>query len=186
MDIGVRTFCEEMCRENGTAGLPGENSRKHCRHYRDTTDGKKLLMLWLTVRLNSLWAWTRCGYEIVEVGGVDVADGDDAEVGCGGGVEGEAGAGDGQRGEGGAGGSLREEDGDFVLVDGEEEKGGGLAVEVGEVGAFEGGVGWEAGGVGEVEAEGETALEPGFDGVAIGGDDLRGRCAGEGGEVLVE
>jgi hypothetical protein len=33
------------------------------------------------------------GYEVVEVGGVDVANGDDAEVGCGGGVEGEASAG---------------------------------------------------------------------------------------------
>ena len=41
-------------------------------------------------------------------------------------------------------------------------------------------------GVGKVEAEGETALEPGLDGVTIGGDDLWGRCAGEGGEVLVE
>jgi hypothetical protein len=33
------------------------------------------------------------GPEDVEVGGVDVADGDDAQVGCGGGVEGEACAG---------------------------------------------------------------------------------------------
>jgi hypothetical protein len=49
---------------------------------------------------------------------------------------------------------LREEDGDLVLVDGEEERGRGLAAEVGEVGAFQGGVGGQAGGVGEVEAEG--------------------------------
>jgi hypothetical protein len=33
------------------------------------------------------------GQEVVEVGGFDVADGDDAQVGCGGGVEGEACAG---------------------------------------------------------------------------------------------
>jgi hypothetical protein len=33
------------------------------------------------------------GKEVVEVGGVDVADGDDAQVRCGGGVEGEACAG---------------------------------------------------------------------------------------------
>jgi hypothetical protein len=72
-----------------------------------------------------------------------------------------------------------------VLVDGEEEESGGLIVEVGEIGAFEGGVGGKGGGVGEVEAEGETALEPGLDGVAVGGDDLWGGGAGEGGEVLV-
>ncbi len=114
-------------------------------------------------------------YEVVEVGRVDVADGDDAQVWCGGGVEGEACAGGGERREGEASGSLGEEDGDLVLMDGEEEKGRGLAVEVGEVGAFEGGVGGQGGGVGEVEAEGETALEPGFDGVAVGRDDLRGR-----------
>ena len=125
-------------------------------------------------------------YEVVEVGRVDVADGDDAQVWCGGGVEGEACAGGGERREGEASGSLGEEDGDLVLVDGEEEKGRGLAVEVGEVGAFEGGVGGKGGGVGEVEAEGETALEPGFDGVAIGGDDLWGGCGRERGEVLVE
>ena len=82
--------------------------------------------------------------------------------------------------------ALREEDGDLVFVDGEEEQGGGLAVEVGEVCAFEGGVGGQGVGVGEVEAEGKTTLEPGFDGVAVGGDDLRGGSAGESGEVLVE
>ena len=91
-----------------------------------------------------------------------------------------------QRGEGGAVGALGEEDGDLVFVDGEEEQGCGLAVEVGEVCAFEGGVGGQGCGVGQVKAEGETALEPGFDGVAVGGDDLRGGSAGEGGEVLVE
>ena len=124
--------------------------------------------------------------ELIEVRGIDVADGDEAQVWGGSHAEGEAGEGARDCGEGGAGGSLREEEGDLVLVDGEEEKSGGLAVQVGEVGAFEGGVGGHGRGVGEVEAEGETALEPGFDGVAVGGDDLRGRGARDGGEVLVE
>ena len=82
------------------------------------------------------------GYEEIEVGRVDVADGDDAEVWCGGGLEGEACVGARQGGEGGAGCPLREEDGDLVFVDGEEKQGGGLTVEVGEVCPFEGGVGW--------------------------------------------
>ena len=82
-----------------------------------------------------------CGDEVVEVGGVDVADSNDAKVGCGGGVEGEACAVVRQSGEGEASGALREEDGDLVFVDGEEEQGGGLAIEVGEVCAFEGSVG---------------------------------------------
>jgi hypothetical protein len=71
------------------------------------------------------------GYEVVEVSGVDVADGDDAQVGCVGGAEVEAGEGARECGEGGAGRSLREEEGDLVFVDGEEEQSGGLAVEVG-------------------------------------------------------
>jgi hypothetical protein len=41
------------------------------------------------------------GYEVVEVGWVDVADGDDAQVGCGGGAEVEAGEGGRECGEGG-------------------------------------------------------------------------------------
>jgi len=80
-------------------------------------------------------------YEKIEVGWIDVADGNDAQVMGGGGVEGEARAGARQRGEGGAVGALREEDRDLVFVDGEEEQGRGLAVEIGEVCAFEGGVG---------------------------------------------
>jgi len=72
-----------------------------------------------------------------------------------------------------------------VLVDGEEEQSRGLVVEVSKVCAFESGIGGKGGGVGKVEAEGETALEPWFYGVAVGGDDLRGRGAGESGEVLV-
>jgi hypothetical protein len=126
------------------------------------------------------------GYEVIEVGGVDVTDGDDAEVWGGGGAEGEAGASVWKRSESGTGGFLREEDGDLMLVDSEEEQGGGLAVEVGEVGAFEGGVGWESRGVGKVEAEGEAALEPRLDGVTVGGDDLWGGGAGERGEVLIQ
>ena len=82
------------------------------------------------------------GHEEIKVGWVDVADGDDAEVWCGGGLQGEACAGAGHRGEGGAGSPLREEDGDLVFVDSEEKQGGGLTVEVREVCPFEGGVGW--------------------------------------------
>jgi hypothetical protein len=136
--------------------------------------------------LKGLLCLDESGHEVIEVGGVDVADSYDAQVGCGGGAEVEAGEGAPECGEGGARRSLREEEGDLVFVDGEEEKGRGLAVEVGEVGAFEAGVGGEGGGVGEVKAKGETALEPGFDSVTVGGDDLGGGCAGEGGQVLVE
>ena len=73
-----------------------------------------------------------------------------------------------------------------MFVDGEEEQRCRFAVEVGEVGTFEGGVGGQGFGVREVEAEGETTLEPGLDGVAVGGDDLWGGSGGERGEVLVE
>ena len=68
------------------------------------------------------------GQEVVELGWVDVADGDDAQVWCGGGVKVESCSGAGQCGEAGAGGSLREEDGDLVFVDGEEEQSCGLIV----------------------------------------------------------
>jgi len=72
------------------------------------------------------------------------------KVRCGGGAEVEACEGARECGERGARRSLCEEEGDLMLVDGEEEQGGGLAVEVGEVGAFEGGVGgggrWRRGG----------------------------------------
>jgi hypothetical protein len=61
-----------------------------------------------------------------------------------------------------------------------------MAVEVGEVGAFGGGVGGEGGGLREVKTEGETALELGFDRVTVGGDDLGSGSAGEGGQMLVE
>jgi hypothetical protein len=43
--------------------------------------------------LGGLLCLNQSGYEIVEVGWVDVADRDDAQVWCGGGVEGEACAG---------------------------------------------------------------------------------------------
>lgn len=80
------------------------------------------------------------GHEVVEVGGVDVADGDDAQVRGSRGTEIEARAGAGESDECGAGGSLRNKDGDFMFVKSEEEQGCGLAVEVGEVRALEGGV----------------------------------------------
>ena len=92
----------------------------------------------------------------------------------------------GLRGDVGGERALGDEDGDLVFVDGEEELGYWFAVEVGEVCAFEGRVGGQGCGVGKVEAEGETALEPGFYCVTIGGDDLWGCCGGEGGEVLVK
>jgi hypothetical protein len=75
-------------------------------------------------------------YEKIEVGWIDVADSNDAQVGGGGGVDGEARAGARQRGEGGAVGALREKDRDLVFVDGEKEQGRRLAVEIGEVRAF--------------------------------------------------
>lgn len=39
---------------------------------------------------------------------------------------------------------------------------------------------------GKVEAEGNFALEPGLDSVAVGGEDLRRSGVGEGGHVLIE
>ena len=73
-----------------------------------------------------------------------------------------------------------------MFVDGEEEQSRRLPVEIGEVSAFEGRVRRQACGVGKIEAEREAALEPGLDGVAVGGDDLWDGGSGEGGEVLVE
>jgi hypothetical protein len=61
----------------------------------------------------------QCGDEILEVSGVDVADRDDTQLGCGGGAEVEAGESARECGKDGAGRSLREEEGDLVLVDGE-------------------------------------------------------------------
>jgi hypothetical protein len=101
-------------------------------------------------------------------------------------VDGKARAAARQSGEGWVGGSLHEEDGDLVFVNGKKEQSRRLAVEVGKVCAFEDGIWWKSGGVGKIEAEGKTALEPGFDGVTVTGDDLWGGCAGKGGEVLVE
>jgi hypothetical protein len=65
------------------------------------------------------------GQELVEVGWVDVADADDAQVGCGGGAEGEADEGARECGERVAGRTLCEEEGDLMLVDGEEEQAAG-------------------------------------------------------------
>ena len=83
-------------------------------------------------------------------------------------MDGESCAGFWKRGKDGSGRPLDEEDRDLVFVDCEEEQSCGLAVEVGEICALERGVGWESFQIGEIEAEGETALEPGFDGVAVG------------------
>lgn len=71
-------------------------------------------------------------------------------------------------------------------MDGEEQQGCGLVVDVGEVGAFEDAIGRQGLGFGQVEAEGEASLEPGLDGVAVGRDDLGLNTAGERGEMLVE
>lgn len=82
-------------------------------------------------------------------------------------MEREARASTGQCGEGGIGGPLREEDGDPVFVGGEEEQSRRLTIDVGEVCALKSTVGGQGVGIGEVEAEWETALEPRFDGVAV-------------------
>ena len=124
--------------------------------------------------------------KIVEVGRVDVTNGDDTEILSGGRVESKACASAWKSGDGGAGRSLGEKDGDLVFVNREEKQSCGLVVEVGQVCSFERGIGRQGRGVGEVEAEGETTLEPGFYRVAVGGDDLWGRGARESGEMLIE
>ena len=73
-----------------------------------------------------------------------------------------------------------------MFVDGEQQQSRWLVVDVGQVCAFESRVGRQSDGVGEVEAEGQTALEPGLDGMAIGRDHLRRRSTRESSEMLVE
>ena len=73
-----------------------------------------------------------------------------------------------------------------MFVDGEEEQGRWSAVEIGEVCAFEGRVGGQGFAIGKVHAKRDTAPEPRLHGVAISREDLWGRSAGEGGEVLVK
>ena len=73
-----------------------------------------------------------------------------------------------------------------MFVDGEEQQGRRLAFEIGQVRAFEGRVRRKGLGIGKIEAERKAALEPGFDGVAIGRDHLRCRSAGESAEMLIE
>jgi hypothetical protein len=126
------------------------------------------------------------GYQRIEIGGVDVADGDDAEVLRRGGVDGKSEAGARECRETGAAESLRKENRDLVFVDSEKEQRSGLSLEIGKVRPFEGRVRWEHLSIGEIEAKGKAALEPGFHGMAIGRNDLRGRCAGKSCEVLVE
>src|SRR3984885_3504382 len=126
------------------------------------------------------------GYQRIEIGGVDVADGDDAELLRRGRVDGKSGAGARQRRDTGTAESLRKENRDFVFVDSEEEQRSGLSLEIGKVCALEGRVWRESLSIGKIEAEGKAALEPGFHGMAIGRNDLRGRCVGKGSEVLVE
>jgi hypothetical protein len=48
------------------------------------------LNAWIVVCSDRLLCLDQSGHEDVDVGWVDVADGDDAQVCCGGGVEGEA------------------------------------------------------------------------------------------------
>lgn len=125
-------------------------------------------------------------YQRIEIGGVDVADGDDAEVLRRGGVDGKSRAGARECRETGTAESLRKENRDLVFVDSEEEQRSGLSLDIGKIRPFEGRVRWESLSIGKIEAEGKPALKPGFDRMAIGGNDLRGRCAGKGGEMLVE
>ena len=70
-----------------------------------------------------------------------------------------------------------------MLADAVEQQGRGLIVEIGEVGAFELCVDGKI--IREIEAEGELALEPGFDGVPVRRDDLRRLVGGERGDVLI-
>ena len=64
----------------------------------------------------------------------------------------------GQHGGDGTTGALCEEDRDLVLMNSEEEQRCGLSIQVGEIAAFESGVGGKN--VGQVKAEGQLALEP--------------------------
>lgn len=139
-----------------------------------------------TSRLKGRLCPNQSRYEEIKIGRVYVADCNDAQIGCGGGVDGESCASSRQRSEDGDVCPLSEEDGDLVFVDGKEKQGCRLAVEVGEVPAFKSGVGGQSFRIGQVKAEGKTALEPGFDGVAVRRDDLWDGSAGERGEVLVE
>ena len=116
------------------------------------------------------------GGELGEAGGIDVADGDDFKI-AGRAIDDVEACAVGLRGGGQGCGFLADEDGDAVLSDGIKELGDGLVAEVGEVGSVEGGVAGKV--VGKVEAEGNFALEPGFYGVAIRGDDIKRIGAGE-------
>src|SRR5215472_16484961 len=110
------------------------------------------------------------GEQTVELGRVHVADSDQAEIADGDGAESEAGA-------GGIGWRydvlLSDEDGDLVLACGEEKERGWMVCEPGEVGSLQGRAGRKCGRVREVKTEGQLALEPGLDRVAVGREHLR-------------
>jgi hypothetical protein len=103
----------------------------------------------------------------IEIRRVDVTDSKNAKVWGGSGINRKTRMVTRQRIENGAVRSLRQEDGNPVLVDGEEKQRSGLTVEIGKIGTLESGVEGQRYRVGQIEAERKTALKPGFDGVAI-------------------
>ena len=122
----------------------------------------------------------------IKIGGVDVTHGDDLEVARGRGLDRESRTHARQRNEVGTAGSLGNKDRDLMFVDGEQQQGRRLPFEISQVRAFEGRIRRKGLGIGKIEAERKAALEPGFDSVAIGRNDLRRRAAGESAEVLIE
>ena len=122
----------------------------------------------------------------IKIGGIHVTDGDDLEVVRRRRLDRESRTHARQRNEVGTAGSLGNKDRDLMFVDGEQQQGRRLPFEIGQVRAFEGRIRRKGLGIGKIEAERKAALEPGFDGVAIGRDDLRRRAAGESAEVLIE
>ena len=63
---------------------------------------------------------------------------------------------------------MSDEHGNLVLACGEEQKRCGMVSKIGEVGSLEGCAGRKSACLGEIKAEGQFALEPGLDGVAVG------------------
>ena len=70
-----------------------------------------------------------------------------------------------------------------MLADAVEQQRGGLVVEISQIGSFETCVAGQI--LRQVEAEGKLALEPGFYGVAVGGEHLRRGVGGKRGDVLI-
>src|SRR5579862_2062386 len=79
-------------------------------------------------------------YKSIEIGGVDVADGDDPEVVGRGGVNRESRSSARQCDEARAAGPLSEENRNLMFVDGEQEQGSRLPFQVGQVRTFKGSV----------------------------------------------